>query len=164
MVGSYDNALPWSRQNWVVLGPLLVTFLSSLVAFLHRVFGAQAQPVTGTKREANRVNAERTAEAAQQVAAATAAPRTMVVSDDYQLPPGAYWGSAPSATGSTPMSVVPIEQLPLVQIANELPQVVDLVGKVLGTIGALAGPLGAIGAVGGVLGEVNKKREPGTFS
>jgi hypothetical protein len=92
---------------------------------------------------------------------AAAVPRTMVVPDDYKLPEGAYWGPAPSAASN---AMVPIEQLPLVQIANELPQVVDLVGKVLGTIGALAGPLGAIGAVGGVLNEVNKKREPGTFS
>jgi hypothetical protein len=102
LAGAYDNAVPWSRQNWVVLGPLLVAFLSSVIAFFHRI-AAEAQPVTGTRKEANKINAERTAQAVVEIAATPAVVQAI----------------------AEPPVAPPMTSLPVDQIFHELPQLLQ---------------------------------------
>jgi hypothetical protein len=104
MYGAYNTAVPFAQQNWLVLTPLVVAFLSALGAFLHRI-AADAQPVTGTRREANKINAERTAQAVAEVAA-TPAPVQVIAPPEPPVPP-------------------PMTSLPADQIFNELPQLLQ---------------------------------------
>lgn len=105
MVGAYDTALPLARQNWIVLAPLVVGFLSAVFGFIHRIM-AEAQPVTGTRKEADKINAERTAEAVAQVASA---------SPSVVGPPATFEPPA------LPMPI-PVEQMPVQQFVQEVPQ------------------------------------------
>ncbi len=122
IIMAYDFSLPIQRQNWGVLVPLIVTFLSAVFAFIHRIT-AEAQPVTGTRKEANKINAERTAEAAVQVAAA-ASPAFIPVVPEQQ-----------------PTSMpVPLEAKPLNELVHELPQVISMLGLLIPAFAAI-GPV-----------------------
>lgn len=154
---AYQPGVPVLNQLDTLAPPVIAAF-GTAMAVLGRVTST-AQPLTTSQEAADKIGVAKAA------ATATVAAGNVQHGVDSARPVHEAWN--PSAVPENPIAMqpvqVPIEQLPLVQIANELPQVVDLVGKVLGTIGALAGPLGAIGAVGGVINEVTKKREPGTF-
>lgn len=111
LAAAYDPALSWARQNWAVLGPLVVAFLSALFAFIHRVL-ADAQPITGSQKAADKINKERTAEAVAEVA-----PVVLNASAAQPIP-------------------VPMASLPHDQIMAELP---DLLKGLFG-VAALAVP------------------------
>jgi hypothetical protein len=112
LAGAYDPALSWARQNWAVLGPLVVAFLSALFAFIHRIL-ADAQPVTGSQKAADKINKERTAEGVVQ-----AVPLAPAVVPAY-VPP-------------EPPAPQPMTSLPADQIFRELPGLLEGLFKIAG--------------------------------
>jgi len=107
MIAAYDTALPLVRQNWVVLTPLVVAFLTSVFSFVGRIM-ADAQPVTFTRQKAKEVNAERTA---QGIVQAAVTPVIVPVIPE----PVAYEPPVPP----------PMTSLPANQIFNELPELLQ---------------------------------------
>ncbi len=107
MIAAYDTALPLARQNWLLFGPLVVAFLTSVFSFIGRIM-ADAQPVTFTRQKAKEVNAERTAQGVVQAAVTPIVVPVAPTPEPYEQP-------VPP----------PMTSLPADQIFNELPQLLQ---------------------------------------